>query len=128
MMLLSVLFIGSVPGPIFFGFVMDESCQKWQGSCGARGACLLYDRRMMAWKLLLSTIALKLFSVVLFTIAHISYKSASDIEDKERDSKEMQDIDGRKESYRQFEKLDATVNSFKNSVYEEAADETGFVE
>ena len=34
---------GPIPGPIIFGALFDASCVKWQGECGRRGNCWVYD-------------------------------------------------------------------------------------
>lgn len=40
--------MGSIPGPIIFGFVFDQVCQLWEPDCGEIGSCLLYDHAKMS--------------------------------------------------------------------------------
>ena len=35
--------LGSVPGAVAFGMVIDKTCQKWIQSCGSDSKCVLYD-------------------------------------------------------------------------------------
>ncbi|CAG2104250.1 unnamed protein product [Medioppia subpectinata] len=34
---------GNVPCPIIYGAVVDSACLFWEGDCGKRGACRVYD-------------------------------------------------------------------------------------
>ncbi|CAG2161776.1 unnamed protein product [Oppiella nova] len=34
---------GNVPCPIIYGAVVDSACLFWEGDCGKRGACRIYD-------------------------------------------------------------------------------------
>ncbi|XP_035689314.1 solute carrier organic anion transporter family member 4C1-like [Branchiostoma floridae] len=40
--------LGTIPGPIMFGALVDRSCLLWGQTCGERGACLLYDTANMS--------------------------------------------------------------------------------
>lgn len=35
--------LGSIPGPLVFGLVIDDACLLWQTTGGAVGSCLIYD-------------------------------------------------------------------------------------
>jgi len=35
--------LGSIPGPLVFGLVIDDACLLWQTTDGAVGSCLVYD-------------------------------------------------------------------------------------
>ena len=39
---------GPIPGPIIFGALFDASCVKWQGECGRRGNCWVYDNGQLS--------------------------------------------------------------------------------
>ncbi|XP_071804429.1 solute carrier organic anion transporter family member 4A1-like [Asterias amurensis] len=80
--------LGSVPGPILFGRVLDSSCLLWQEKCGVQGACWFYDVRTLAWKLLLIAVGFKVVSFVFFTLSLVFYKSANDDGDNNDDKKE----------------------------------------
>lgn len=42
---IKVRLLGTIPAPLIFGALIDESCILWQESCDkdAGGACLVYD-------------------------------------------------------------------------------------
>ena len=44
--------LGTVPGPIFLGFIIDQTCILWNdvnnGECIAKGSCKLYDNITMS--------------------------------------------------------------------------------
>ena len=40
--------IGSIPGPIIGGKLIDTTCIAWQEDCGSTGNCRLYDRHSLA--------------------------------------------------------------------------------
>ena len=40
--------IGSIPGPIIGGKLIDMTCIAWQEDCGSEGNCRLYDRERLA--------------------------------------------------------------------------------
>ncbi|XP_048577987.1 solute carrier organic anion transporter family member 4A1 isoform X2 [Nematostella vectensis] len=35
--------LGSLPSPIFYGYLFDTNCILWGESCGQRGNCMVYD-------------------------------------------------------------------------------------
>ncbi|XP_018602571.1 solute carrier organic anion transporter family, member 1D1 [Scleropages formosus] len=44
MQILIIRTLGGIPGPIYFGALIDRTCLKWGSKkCGGRGACRLYD-------------------------------------------------------------------------------------
>ena len=52
--------LGTVPGPVVFGFVMDSTCLLWRqqeessecGGEGRAGSCLVYDNTAMSLSVL----------------------------------------------------------------------------
>ncbi|XP_038052227.1 solute carrier organic anion transporter family member 4A1-like [Patiria miniata] len=123
--------LGSVPGPLLFGSVLDSSCLLWQDDCGTRGACWLYDRQMLAWKLLAIGVGFKAVSLLFFTLSLIFYRSAHD-GDESDDEKAMADpgevevsLDekGEKELYRRLDSSSSTADIVQNAVYGETAEE-----
>ncbi|XP_021361731.1 solute carrier organic anion transporter family member 4A1-like [Mizuhopecten yessoensis] len=75
--------LGTIPGPVLTGFVIDSSCALWQDLCGAKGSCYVYDRYEMGWRLFLWWIAVKLFSAVAFFIASVMYNNKNVSSEKE---------------------------------------------
>ena len=60
-----LLLVGGMPGPVLFGFAMDQSCLLWEKKCdGSTGACLYYDNHRMAWILLAVCVSCKVLGVV----------------------------------------------------------------
>lgn len=44
---LSILPVGGIPAPVYFGALIDSTCLKWSmKSCGGRGACRIYNSDM----------------------------------------------------------------------------------
>lgn len=40
-----------IPGPIFFGRIIDSTCLIWNNKCGRKGNCLLYDPTKFRFRL-----------------------------------------------------------------------------
>ncbi|KAK3093809.1 hypothetical protein FSP39_020494, partial [Pinctada imbricata] len=74
--------LGTIPGPVLTGYVIDQSCGLWQDFCGERGSCWVYDRTQMSWRLFVWWVCVKVFSGVLFLISSCLVKEA-DYDDKE---------------------------------------------
>jgi solute carrier organic anion transporter family, member 4A len=69
-----VRIFGTIPAPILFGRLIDESCILWQESCGNdSGACLLYDNKVMSRHMLLLALVGKSCSVLFFFLAWYNY-------------------------------------------------------
>ncbi|XP_078576841.1 uncharacterized protein LOC144862330 [Branchiostoma floridae x Branchiostoma japonicum] len=67
-------FLGSIPGPIVFGKIIDSTCLVWQEKCGERGSCWIYDKESMAYKFLMVALIWQAISLVGFGLALWSYK------------------------------------------------------
>jgi organic anion transporter 4A len=83
--------LGTIPAPMIFGRLIDESCILWQQeSCRTgSGACLLYDNRNMAKYMLLLAVVGKLCSVIFFFFSWFYYipPKVGVIHDNETDNK-----------------------------------------
>ncbi|XP_033734178.1 solute carrier organic anion transporter family member 4A1-like isoform X2 [Pecten maximus] len=75
--------LGTIPGPVLTGYVIDSSCALWQDRCGTEGSCYVYDRYEMGWRLFLWWIAVKLFSAIAFFLASVLYKYKNNDTEKE---------------------------------------------
>ncbi|KAG8513312.1 Solute carrier organic anion transporter family member 4A1 [Galemys pyrenaicus] len=51
--------LGSVPGPVAFGWAMDRACLLWQRRCGRKGSCLAYQNVAMSRAVLATGLAYK---------------------------------------------------------------------
>ncbi|XP_072175384.1 solute carrier organic anion transporter family member 4A1-like [Diadema setosum] len=66
--------LGSVPGPVVFGALIDKSCLLWQyGQDGSR-KCWTYNNELFSRYTLTLLVVLKLLSVVFVILAHVLYK------------------------------------------------------
>lgn len=45
---IKVRILGTIPAPMVFGALIDETCILWQENCEGRGACLVYDNYYMS--------------------------------------------------------------------------------
>ena len=71
--------LGSVPGPILFGFVLDKSCLLWDRHCDqTAGSCLYYDIHRMALNILAVCAACKLANIVFGLLAWRLYRPVKD--------------------------------------------------
>ncbi|XP_077868619.1 solute carrier organic anion transporter family member 4A1-like [Saccoglossus kowalevskii] len=66
--------LGSIPGPIVFGAVIDRSCILWEEKCGSSGTCWQYDNPMMSLYLFIVAAGLKVLSLLFFSLALCTYK------------------------------------------------------
>ncbi|MEQ2258093.1 Solute carrier organic anion transporter member 4A1 [Xenotaenia resolanae] len=66
--------LGSVPGPIAFGSVIDISCILWQDQCGDQGSCYIYHNSAMSQYTLAAGIIFKLLGTIFFLVASVLYQ------------------------------------------------------
>ncbi|XP_062617842.1 solute carrier organic anion transporter family member 4A1-like [Saccostrea cucullata] len=66
--------LGTLPGPIFLGAILDSTCSVWQDNCGVRGSCWIYDKWPLGLRLMLWWMGTKFTGVVLLFIASLVYK------------------------------------------------------
>ncbi|KAK7485686.1 hypothetical protein BaRGS_00023135 [Batillaria attramentaria] len=83
--------LGSIPGPILFGKIIDLTCLLWQESCDGEGACFFYDKKQMSYNLLATGIAGTIVSVLCFTLALLFYRTTGAVEKLEEDIPAPQD-------------------------------------
>ncbi|XP_008841467.1 solute carrier organic anion transporter family member 4A1 isoform X2 [Nannospalax galili] len=67
--------LGSIPGPIAFGWVIDKTCLLWQDQCGNQGSCFVYQNAAMSRYLLISGLVFKVLGLLFFTTACFLYKA-----------------------------------------------------
>ncbi|XP_055710573.1 solute carrier organic anion transporter family member 4A1 [Phlebotomus papatasi] len=63
---IKVRILGTIPAPMIFGSLIDESCILWQESCDKFGACLVYDNLYMSRYMLALAFIGKICSVIFF--------------------------------------------------------------
>ncbi|XP_041041264.1 solute carrier organic anion transporter family member 4C1-like [Carcharodon carcharias] len=72
---LFVRILGTIPGPILFGTVIDVSCVLWnKDNCGHKGACWTYDNPKMANLITVIGTSSKLISIVAIIAAFFLYR------------------------------------------------------
>ena len=83
-MFFSSRFLGTTPGPIFLGAIIDSACTVWEDTCEGQGSCWIYDKQNMGIRIMLWFMGLKLLGVVFFLIASFVYRPPPE-ETKERE-------------------------------------------
>uniref|UniRef100_A0A3B5KR34 Solute carrier organic anion transporter family member n=1 Tax=Xiphophorus couchianus TaxID=32473 RepID=A0A3B5KR34_9TELE len=70
--------LGSIPGPIAFGSVIDISCLLWQDQCGDQGSCYIYHNSAMSQYTLVAGIIFKVIFIVRhhFTLKMLKMKES----------------------------------------------------
>lgn len=97
-----VRIFGTIPAPILFGRLIDDSCILWQKSCSDdSGACLLYDNKEMARYMLTLALFGKFCSVLFFFLAWFCY-----IPPKVSDIKANSNANGQTESCEKYVKTE----------------------
>ena len=61
--------LGNIPGPIFYGFLLDKGCSLWQLSCCKEGNCWEYDNKHMSYSLFAASFTCKALSFVAFFLS-----------------------------------------------------------
>ncbi|XP_065192060.1 solute carrier organic anion transporter family member 4A1-like [Sycon ciliatum] len=61
--------LGNVPGPVFYGFLLDKGCSLWQLNCCNEGNCWEYDNAHMSNAMFGATMVCKLLSFCTFFLS-----------------------------------------------------------
>jgi len=69
--------VGSIPGPIIFGAILDASCKVWQTDPNGetRGSCWIYDNNGMAVRIVILFAVVKTLSLLFSALALWLYKA-----------------------------------------------------
>jgi len=79
--------LGTIPGPVFYGYVLDQICILWETNCDESSSCLIYDNNRMALAMLGICLATKFIAVILYILASITSKTSKIVEEEdEKDS------------------------------------------
>lgn len=74
-LIFDTFFTGTIPAPILFGWLIDQSCMLWQDSCDDQhGSCLFYNNEIMSRNILSIVCLVKFLSCVFFFISWYSYQ------------------------------------------------------
>ena len=66
--------LGTIPGPLLFGSILDNVCLVWQEKCDENGSCWIYDSKRMGQHFYSLTVAVKATTISLLIIAYKLYK------------------------------------------------------
>ncbi|KAL4217826.1 Solute carrier organic anion transporter [Mactra antiquata] len=69
-----VRLLGTVPGPILFGTIIDSACVLWREKCNERASCWIYDNAQLSRNFFVMILGGKVLSCILFLCAHQLYK------------------------------------------------------
>ncbi|OWF43468.1 solute carrier organic anion transporter family member 4A1-like [Mizuhopecten yessoensis] len=76
-------FLGYIPGPILFGWLIDLSCLVWNSKCGVDGSCFFYDNKQMSNNILAIILAGKAVTTLWTVFAYLCYIRGPKNEKKE---------------------------------------------
>ncbi|XP_067681617.1 solute carrier organic anion transporter family member 4C1-like [Haliotis asinina] len=76
--LLIARLLGTTPGPVLLGAILDSTCEVWQSSCGDSGSCWVYNNYSMAYRVLAWWAVLKVVSIIFYGLASKVYKAPPD--------------------------------------------------
>lgn len=79
---IKVRIFGTIPAPLLFGAIIDETCILWEESCDDSGACLVYDNKYMSKYMWILALIGKICSVVFFFGAWYFYIPPKGLDDK----------------------------------------------
>ncbi|XP_058500186.1 solute carrier organic anion transporter family member 4A1 isoform X1 [Solea solea] len=77
----SILFrlLGTIPGPIVFGSLIDKSCILWQDHSSELGSCYLYENSAMSRRCFTASIVVRILSIAFYMLASILYRPPPDV-------------------------------------------------
>ncbi|XP_008554726.1 solute carrier organic anion transporter family member 4A1 isoform X1 [Microplitis demolitor] len=70
---IKVRILGTIPAPMIFGALIDDTCILWHETCEGQGACLVYDNYWMSWYMLALAFIGKTASLLFFFLAWWCY-------------------------------------------------------
>eukprot|EP00062_Callorhinchus_milii_P008599 gi/632951533/ref/XP_007891345.1/ PREDICTED: solute carrier organic anion transporter family member 4C1-like [Callorhinchus milii] len=85
-----VRLLGSIPGPVLFGAVIDKSCILWnEDDSGIKGACWVYNNARMVHLLVAIIASTKVVTIIMLIAAFFLYKSSSKVIITPKDGQEL---------------------------------------
>jgi len=74
--------LGTIPGPVMFGYYIDNTCTLWNKSCdeSGHGSCLLYENYDFSVFMCVACFVSKLISLIFFVASRFASQK-SDIKD-----------------------------------------------
>jgi len=80
--------LGTIPGPLLFGYVLDTICLLWEPDCGKEGSCLLYDNVKMGQMMFGICITAKLVSIFFYGLCGLSSQRSSIVDEMDEKTEE----------------------------------------
>ncbi|XP_053388537.1 solute carrier organic anion transporter family member 4A1-like, partial [Mercenaria mercenaria] len=80
--------LGTTPGPLMLGSIMDSACHVWQDICGTTGNCWIYEKTSMGIKLFVWWITVKIAALAFYFAAQYFYKPLDEVSDDEAETDE----------------------------------------
>ena len=84
--------LGTIPGPVIFGYLIDNTCLLWQeqecpslDQVSGGGSCRLYDNHGMSTAMMVTILLVKVLGIVFFGAA-LFFSARSHIPDDVQDS------------------------------------------
>lgn len=75
---LIVRLLGTVPGPILFGAIIDNTCILWREKCGEHASCWIYNNDQLSRNFFIFVVCFKVASITFFILAHQFYKAPTE--------------------------------------------------
>lgn len=76
------MIVGTFPGPIIVGAIIDKACDVWQETdCGVTGSCWIYRKRDLALYLICWWMCMKFIGSMFYFIASRVYRAPKDPDD-----------------------------------------------
>ncbi len=70
--------IGSIPGGLLFGVIIDQACVEWEYNCGIRGNCWIYDNDKLSLYGVVTCLPFGLLSALLLFLSFVVYPKKID--------------------------------------------------
>ncbi|XP_021367866.1 solute carrier organic anion transporter family member 4A1-like [Mizuhopecten yessoensis] len=74
--------LGTTPGPLMIGSIIDSACKVWQDVCGETGSCWIYEKSDMGIRIFIWWCLVKSCSVVCYFLAQYFYRAPTDNTDE----------------------------------------------
>ncbi|XP_071854720.1 solute carrier organic anion transporter family member 4A1-like isoform X2 [Apostichopus japonicus] len=66
--------LGSIPGPIIFGALIDDTCMIWEYDCDGAGTCWMYENEQFAHYTLKLIMSCRVVSLFCFAASYFTHK------------------------------------------------------
>jgi len=73
--------IGTLPGPVYYGYLIEGACILSNSVCGEASSCSLLDNKELGWRLFSFSIIIKVFAALCGALALCFYKPNREDED-----------------------------------------------